>query len=99
MIRAWVDITQRASDRGGPAMADDRSASAVEPSRDGTHVTLQDVARKAEVSLATASRVLNGTTQVRPDLRERVLAAASALAYAPNAHAQALARSSSESIG
>lgn len=80
-------------------MADDRSASAVEPSRDGTHVTLQDVARTAEVSLATASRVLNGTTQVRPDLRERVLAAASALAYAPNAHAQALARSSSESIG
>ncbi|WP_425551123.1 LacI family DNA-binding transcriptional regulator [Actinoallomurus vinaceus] len=65
----------------------------------GAHVTLQDVARRAEVSLATASRVLNGTTQVRADLRERVLAAASALAYAPNAHAQALARASSQSIG
>jgi LacI family transcriptional regulator len=62
-------------------------------------VTLQDVAGRAGVSLATASRVLNGTTQVRADLRERVLAAASALAYAPNAHAQALARSSSQSIG
>ena len=51
--------------------------------RDGaagrTHVTLQDVARRADVSPATASRVLNGTTQVRPDLRERVLAAAAAL--------------------
>ena len=71
--------------------------------RDGaagrTHVTLQDVARRADVSPATASRVLNGTTQVRPDLRERVLAAAAALAYAPNAHAQALARSSSQAIG
>ncbi|GLY92064.1 LacI family DNA-binding transcriptional regulator [Actinoallomurus iriomotensis] len=65
----------------------------------GAHVTLQDVARRAEVSLATASRVLNGTTQVRPDLRERVLAAASELAYAPNAHAQALARASSQAIG
>ncbi|MCO6005535.1 LacI family transcriptional regulator [Actinoallomurus purpureus] len=60
---------------------------------------MQDVARRAEVSLATASRVLNGTTQVRSDLRERVLAAASELAYAPNAHAQALARASSHSIG
>lgn len=63
------------------------------------HVTLQDVARRAGVSLATASRVLNGTTPVRPDLRERVLVAASELAYAPNAHAQALARASSQSIG
>lgn len=67
---------------------------------DGTaHVTLQDVARRAEVSPATASRVLNGTAQVRPDLRERVLATAAELAYTPNAHAQALARSSSQSIG
>ena len=76
---------------------------APEVSRDGTgeqtHVTLQDVARRADVSLATASRVLNRTTQVRPDLRERVLAAAAALAYAPNAHAQALARASSQAIG
>jgi LacI family transcriptional regulator len=64
-----------------------------------THVTLQDVARQAEVSLATASRVLNGTTQVRASLRERVLAAAAELAYAPNAHAQALASASSQAIG
>jgi LacI family transcriptional regulator len=62
-------------------------------------VTLQEVARRADVSLATASRVLNGTAQVRPDLRERVLAAAAELAYAPNAHAQALARASSQAIG
>ncbi|MFF5258342.1 LacI family DNA-binding transcriptional regulator [Actinomadura viridis] len=63
------------------------------------HVTLQDVARRAGVSLATASRVLNGTTQVRADLRERVLAASGELAYTPNAHAQALAGSSSMAIG
>ena len=72
---------------GGPA----------EPGR--AHVTLQDVAKKAGVSLATASRVLNGTAQVRADLRERVLAAAAELAYAPNAHAQALASASSKVIG
>ncbi|TDD35076.1 LacI family transcriptional regulator [Actinomadura sp. KC06] len=61
--------------------------------------TLQDVAREAGVSLATASRVLNGTSQVRADLRERVLAAAADLSYTPNAHAQALASSSSKSVG
>ena len=66
---------------------------------DRQHVTLQDVARRAGVSLATASRVLNGTAQVRADLRERVLAAAADLAYTPNAHAQALASASSTSIG
>ncbi len=58
-----------------------------------------DVAREAGVSLATASRVLNGTSQVRADLRERVLASAAELSYTPNAHAQALASSSSKSIG
>ncbi|WUI01154.1 LacI family transcriptional regulator [Spirillospora sp. NBC_00431] len=63
------------------------------------HVTLQDVAREAGVSLATASRVLNGTSQVRADLRERVVAAAAGLRYTPNAHAQALASSSSKSVG
>ncbi|WP_216205275.1 LacI family DNA-binding transcriptional regulator [Amycolatopsis aidingensis] len=63
------------------------------------HVTLEDVARAAEVSLATASRALNGTTKVRPDLHERVLAAAEKLAYTPNAHAQALAGASHRTVG
>jgi len=66
---------------------------------DGPHVTLEDVARSAEVSLATASRALNGTTRVRDDLRERVLAAAARLAYTPNAHAQALAGASRRTVG
>ncbi|MDQ0694471.1 LacI family transcriptional regulator [Streptomyces sp. ARC12] len=55
------------------------------------HVTLDAVAREAGVSLATASRALNGTTRVRDDLRGRVRAAADLLGYIPNAHAQALA--------
>jgi LacI family transcriptional regulator len=64
-----------------------------------THVTLQDVAREAAVSPATASRVLNGTAKVRDDLRARVEDAAGRLAYAPNAHAQALAGSSRRTAG
>jgi LacI family transcriptional regulator len=62
--------------------------------------TLADVARHAGVSLATASRVLNGSTRsVTPALAQRVLAAAQELAYVPNAHAQALARASTGTIG
>lgn len=63
------------------------------------HVTLADVARAADVSLATASRALNGTTKVGTDLRERVLAAAEELAYTPNAHAQMLAGTSKRTVG
>jgi LacI family transcriptional regulator len=64
-----------------------------------THVTLQDVARAASVSPATASRVLNGTAKVRDDLQERVRDAAGRLAYAPNAHAQALAGATRRTVG
>ncbi|BFV55608.1 LacI family DNA-binding transcriptional regulator [Kitasatospora sp. CMC57] len=63
-------------------------------------VTLGDVAREAGVSLATASRALNGSARtVRPDLAERVRACAAALGYLPNAPAQALARSATATVG
>lgn len=68
----------------------------------GEVVTLGDVARAAEVSLATASRALNGSSRGRPvreDLRQRVLAAAAALDYAPNIHAQAVARGRTSVVG
>jgi len=58
--------------------------------------TLQDVAREAGVSLATASRVLNGTARrVAPAFREKVEAAAEQLGYSANLSAQATARGSS----
>lgn len=61
---------------------------------------LSDVAKAAQVSTATASRVLSGSTYgVAEELRSRVLAAAEALQYVPNAHAQALARASSSTVG
>jgi LacI family transcriptional regulator len=55
--------------------------------------TLHDVAREAGVSLATASRVLNGSTRkVAESYRERVEAAAEILGYTANLSAQATAR-------
>jgi LacI family transcriptional regulator len=64
-------------------------------------VTLSQVAREAGVSLATASRAFNGSANrtVRPDLRERVLAAAEKLRYMPDANAQAMARGHGSSLG
>jgi LacI family transcriptional regulator len=62
--------------------------------------TLADVGRVAGVSPATASRVLNGTgTRVAESLRLRVLEAARELDYVPNAHAQALMRKGTDTVG
>ncbi|WP_278236383.1 LacI family DNA-binding transcriptional regulator [Isoptericola sp. AK164] len=61
---------------------------------------LQDVADRAGVSLATASRVLNGSArQPGPELVSRVRAAAAELGYVVNAQAQALARSRTGLLG
>ncbi|GAC1426977.1 MAG: LacI family DNA-binding transcriptional regulator [Candidatus Velthaea sp.] len=63
-------------------------------------VTLLDVARHAGVSLATASRVVNGSDRrVSVELRERVTASAEQLRYVRNAYAQALARSRTSIAG
>jgi LacI family transcriptional regulator len=66
-----------------------------------TPVTLARVAQVAGVSIATASRVLNGSTlrTVRGDLQERVMLVAADLGYTANAHAQAMARGTSTIIG
>jgi LacI family transcriptional regulator len=61
--------------------------------------TLHDVADEAGVSLATASRVLNGSTRkVAESYRERVEAAALRLGYTANLSAQATARGTSAII-
>ncbi|SIO26009.1 LacI family DNA-binding transcriptional regulator [Agromyces cerinus] len=61
--------------------------------------TLHDVAREAGVSLATASRSLNGSTRkVNEEYRQRVLAAAAKLDYSPNLSAQAVARGTSTTV-
>lgn len=64
-------------------------------------VTLSDVAREAGVSLATASRAINGSANriVRAELRERVLEVAARLRYSPDANAQAMARGRTTTLG
>jgi LacI family transcriptional regulator len=64
-------------------------------------VTLSDVAREAGVSLATASRALNGsaTRTVGEALRIRVEEAARRLRYSPDGIAQAMARGRTTSLG
>jgi LacI family repressor for deo operon, udp, cdd, tsx, nupC, and nupG len=60
--------------------------------------TISDVAKKAGVSTATVSRVLANTDSVTPKTRERVMAAAEALNYKPNALARNLRVSSTRAI-
>ncbi|GAA4884134.1 LacI family DNA-binding transcriptional regulator [Saccharopolyspora cebuensis] len=62
-------------------------------------VTIHDVAARAGVSVATASRALSGQRGVRPENRSKVLAAADALAYQPNAVAAALRSRTTRSLG
>jgi LacI family transcriptional regulator len=67
-----------------------------EPAR---NATLSDVAREAGVSLATASRSLNGSSRtVREEYRQRVLSAARRLNYSANHSAQAVARGTSQTV-
>jgi LacI family transcriptional regulator len=62
-------------------------------------MTLREVARRARVSTATVSRVLNDTAPVRSATRTRVLTAIKDLNYSPNLHARVLAGARSRSIG
>ncbi|MGL3198927.1 MULTISPECIES: substrate-binding domain-containing protein [Curtobacterium] len=62
-------------------------------------VTLADVARAAGVSVATASKALNGRAHVSTRSREAVLAAARSLSFTPNPFARALNRAPTNTIG
>lgn len=55
-------------------------------------ITIYDIAREADVSIATVSRVFNESPRVSAYTRERVLAVARRLDYQPHASAQNLAR-------
>lgn len=56
----------------------------------GTMTTLADVAKRANVSKMTVSRVLNHPEQVTKELRELVLQAMADLDYRPNVSSQSL---------
>ncbi len=61
--------------------------------------TIGDVARQAGVSIATVSRVVNGSTPVIPETAERVQAAIRDLAYVPRAAARVLASRKTHTLG
>jgi LacI family transcriptional regulator len=74
------------------------TAQTARPGR-GATPTLHDVAREAGVSLATASRALNGSIRnVKDENRERVRLAADKLGYTTNVLAQATVRGTSSVI-
>src|SRR4051794_22891699 len=62
-------------------------------------MNLAEVARRAKVSTATVSRVLNGARLVKNSTRARVMKAVEELKYHPNLHAQSLAGGRSRTIG
>lgn len=62
-------------------------------------MNLEQVARRAKVSTATVSRVLNNANVVKTSTRARVLKAIAELKYHPNLHARNLAGGKSRTIG
>jgi LacI family transcriptional regulator, galactose operon repressor len=61
--------------------------------------TISDVARKAKVSIATVSRVLNRNAPVAPDKAARVAKAIHELAFVPRSAARGLASHSTHALG
>jgi len=66
---------------------------------DAGNIRLVDVARRAEVSVATVSRVMNTPQVVRPDVRQRVNDVIKDMGYTRNAAARALRSQSNRLFG
>src|SRR5688572_30010302 len=65
----------------------------------GRASTLSDVARLAGVSIATASKAINGRDEVAPATRKRVLEAAEQLSFTPNSLARSLLAGRTGTVG
>ena len=63
------------------------------------HATIRDVARRAEVSVASVSRTLNGLGNVSEETRARVEEAVRQLGYVPHAGARSLSLAKTNAIG
>ena len=87
-------MTRRRRSAPGTRKAGRRAAAATAPG-----VTIREVARAAGVSVATVSRVVNGTAVVRDETRLRVEAEVARLRYAPNAAARSLITNRTNTVG
>ena len=63
------------------------------------NITIYDVAREANVSMATVSRVVNGNPNVKPVTRKKVSEVIERLGYRPNAVARGLASKKTTTVG
>ena len=63
------------------------------------NITIYDVAREANVSMATVSRVVNGNPNVKPATRKKVNEVIDRLGYRPNAVARGLASKKTTTVG
>lgn len=61
--------------------------------------TLNDVAFRAGVSLSTASKALNGRSEVAPATRQRVIDAAQEMSFTPNQLARSLVENRTRTVG
>jgi len=78
--------------RGRQSVGGSRPAKTLQP-------TIGDVARRASVSRATVSRVINRYPHVRPRVRAAVQRAMQALGYRPDRVARSLARRETQTLG
>ncbi len=67
--------------------------------RAGAVASIKDVARKAGVSIASVSRVMNDRENVGKETRERVMAAVRSLRYVPHSGARSLITRRTNAIG
>src|SRR5262249_4877988 len=68
-------------------------------SRKSSAPTMRDVARSAEVSIATVSAMINGSAPVSPELRLRIEEAIQHIGYKRNAIARSLKMGTTRTIG
>jgi DNA-binding LacI/PurR family transcriptional regulator len=61
--------------------------------------TIKDVAREADVSIATVSRVINGKDRVKKETREKIVRAIEKLKYVPDQAARTMISKKTKTIG
>ena len=62
-------------------------------------MNIYDVSKEANVSAATVSRVINGSSKVSPATRKKVLDVINQSEYTPNAFARGLGLNTMKTIG
>ncbi|HSQ98316.1 MAG TPA: LacI family DNA-binding transcriptional regulator [Sphingomicrobium sp.] len=82
-----------------PIAADKAVFNPLDPGESMPEATIRDVARRAQLSVATVSRVLNGFENVSEQARERVTEAVRDLGYVPHAGARSLSLARTNAIG